>query len=282
MYQKPEWLRVRCAYGPEQKAVEEILKRLGLNTVCREASCPNKAECYSRKTATFLVLGTRCTRGCRFCDVSQGVPMAVDSGEPWRVAMAVRELGLTYVVITSVTRDDLPDGGAAHFAEVICEIQRISPQTAVEVLIPDLMGDMDALKVITNARPNVISHNLETVPALYPDVRPHAEYDRSLAVIRGVKELNRGIHSKSGIMLGLGESDGQVYKLMDDLRAARCDFLTIGQYLPPSCRHVPLQEYLQPSRFEEYGKVARDKGFAFVASAPLVRSSYHAGEAMEM
>jgi len=282
VYQKPEWLRVRCASGPEQKEVEEILKRHGLNTVCREAGCPNKAECFSRKTATFLILGTLCTRGCRFCDVQKGDPTAVDGGEPERVAKAVRELRLSYVVITSVTRDDLPDGGASHFARVIVEIRRISRQTAVEVLIPDLEGDMAALKTVTDARPDVISHNLETVPALYPDVRPQAEYGRSLAIIRGIKELNPEIRSKSGIMLGLGESSSQVYQLMDDLRAARCDFFTMGQYLPPSRQHVPLREYLHPSRFEEYGNVAREKGFAFVASAPLVRSSYHAGEAMGM
>ena len=275
---KPEWLRVRYAENPNRDVVEEILRSLNLNTVCSEANCPNYAECFSRKTATFMIMGTNCTRNCRFCNVRSGPPDQPDQKEPENVAKAVKKLGLKYVVVTSVTRDDLSDGGAEHFAKVIGEIRRIAPETLIEVLIPDLMGSICALNMVTNAFPDVISHNMETVKSLYQNVRPQAEYKRSLDLLKNIKMLNPGIRSKSGIMVGLGETESQVYELFDDLLKAGCEFLTIGQYLAPSKDHIPVQEYVEPFQFEKYGSIARQKGFNFVASAPLVRSSFHAGE----
>ena len=282
MNRKPEWLRTRSLNekNPDMRIVEGIIKNLKLNTVCREASCPNYADCFSRKTATFMILGTNCTRNCRFCNVRNDMPQAVNPLEAEHVASAVNELGLRYVVITSVTRDDLPDGGAAHFAKVIAAIQASSPETAVEVLIPDFQGDVEALKTVANASPAVISHNMETVAPLYEAVRPQAEYRRSLKVLENIKRLNPDIRSKTGIMLGLGETKEQVHALFDDLRSVGCEFLTIGQYLAPSRQHFPIHEYITPQQFEEYGAIAKEKGFTFVASAPLVRSSYHAGEAL--
>jgi lipoic acid synthetase len=273
-------MRIRYKDTPNMEAVEQILENLNLNTVCREANCPNYMECFSRKTATFMILGTACTRDCRFCNVRHGEPLPPDPEEPQNVARAVKELGLQYVVITSVTRDDLPDGGAEHFAEVISAIKEYAPETAIEVLIPDFKGDLSALKTITDASPTVISHNMEAVKSLYSDVRPQAEYRRSLNVLKNIKELNPKIRSKSGIMVGLGETREQVYELFDDLREACCEFLTIGQYLAPTKEHLQVQEYIEPSAFEEYKTAATQKGFEFVASAPFVRSSYHAGEAL--
>ena len=279
MTRKPEWLRVRHVDTPNREAVEGILSSLKLNTVCREANCPNYVECFSKKTATFMIMGTNCTRNCRFCNVRYEAPTALDPEEPKNVAKAVKELGLTYVVVTSVTRDDLPDGGASHFAQVISEIRAASPETVIEVLIPDFQGSMEALKTVADAAPDVISHNMETVQTLYPTVRPEAGYERSLDVIRQIKQLNPSIRSKSGIMLGFGETEEQVYALFDDLREVGCELLTVGQYLAPTKAHVPVAEYIEPAQFEAYGVIAEQKGFAFVASAPLVRSSYHAGEA---
>jgi len=281
MREKPEWLRIRLKHNPHLAQTEALLESLHLNTVCKEANCPNYAECFSNKTATFMILGTNCTRNCRFCNVRFDAPSTVDPAEPRRVAEAVKALDLRYVVITSVTRDDLPDGGAAQFAKVIRAIRETAPDTAIEVLIPDFQGDLDALKCVTNAAPDVISHNMETVCTRYEDVRPEANYEQSLAVLRRIKELNPTIHSKTGIMLGLGETPEEVYALFDDLRAVGCEFLTIGQYLAPSKVHIPVQAYIPPEQFEAFGQIAREKGFAFVASAPLVRSSYHAGEALE-
>jgi len=275
---KPEWLRVSRKHDPNQQAVEQLLKKLGLNTVCKEANCPNYSECFSQSTATFMILGTNCSRNCHFCNVRHDLPQDIDPDEPKNVAHAVKELGLQYVVVTSVTRDDLPDGGAAHFAATIRDIRQISSNTVVEVLIPDLQGDMDALELITDASPNVISHNMETVAALYPHVRTQADYQRSLKLIAAVKQRSPHIRVKSGIMLGLGETKEQVIELFDDLLQVGCELLTIGQYLAPSLEHHQVVEFLDPSTFDEYGKIARERGFAQVASAPLVRSSYRAGE----
>jgi len=280
MLPKPEWLRVRYAENPNQEAVEEILRRLHLNTVCREANCPNYYECFSRKTATFMIMGANCTRNCRFCNVRHDLPQPLDPSEPKHVAEAVKGLGLRYVVVTSVTRDDLPDSGAEHFAKVIRAIKEETPETMVEVLIPDLKGSILALKTITDAAPTVIGHNMETVKSLYAAVRPEAEYQRSLDLIKQIKELNPAIYSKSGIMVGLGETEEEVHALFGDLRSVNCDFLTIGQYLAPSKAHFPVQAYIEPAQFEEYGRVALEKGFTFVASAPLVRSSYNAQAAL--
>ena len=280
MTRKPDWLRVRYYENSNIETVGSILSDFNLNTVCREANCPNCSECFSRKTATFLILGTNCTRNCRFCNVRNGLPCALDIDEPKNVALATSKLGLKYVVVTSVTRDDLPDGGAGHFAKTITEIRLAAPETVIEVLIPDLGGNIDALKAVTDAAPDVISHNMETVKPLYPDVRPEARYDRSLLILKNIKCLDPGIRSKSGFMVGLGETKEQVIKLLDDLREASCEILTIGQYLAPSKMHYPVKEYIEPALFEEYGDIARNKGFDFVASAPLVRSSYHADEAI--
>ena len=280
MANKPDWLKIRHRPSPHLAEVEMLLKSLGLNTVWTEGNCPNYVECFSKMTATCMILGTNCTRNCRFCKVSYDAPTPVDPDEPQRVAEAVKALGLQYVVITSVTRDDLPDGGASQFAAVIRAIRQTAPDTAIEVLIPDFQGDRTALKLVTDAAPDVISHNMETVASLYSEVRAQADYARSLAVLQTIKELNPTIRSKAGIMVGLGETVQEVEALMDDLRAVGCEFLTIGQYLAPSKAHYPVQAYISPAQFDAYGATAREKGFSFVASAPLVRSSYHAGEAL--
>jgi lipoic acid synthetase len=279
---KPQWLKKTFpADRHRQHMVTGMLKEFKLNTVCHEASCPNCAECFADKTATFLILGTNCTRNCRFCNVRYGPPQAVDAQEPEKIGRATALLGLRYIVITSVTRDDLPDGGAAQFAAVILAIRRLSPHTAVEVLLPDFQGNTEALLTVAQANPAVISHNMETVSALYATVRPQAEYRRSLRFLAEIKRLNPQIRSKTGIMLGLGETRAQILELFDDLRAADCEFLTIGQYLAPSKEHYPVKEYIHPDQFTAYGEIAREKGFAFVASAPFVRSSYHAGDALD-
>jgi len=281
MTRKPEWLRIHHgAKNLNIDTVESIIKKLDLNTVCAEANCPNYSECFSRETATFMILGKHCSRDCRFCNVRHDSPLPPKQDEPENIARAVKELELRYVVITSVTRDDLDDGGAGHFAKTLRAIREYSPVTAVELLIPDFKGDIAALKTVTDAGADVISHNMETVPALYHSARPQAEYRRSLEVLKNIKRLNPRVRSKSGFMLGLGETEEQVHQLLDDLREADCEFLTIGQYLAPSREHLPAREYITPRQFEEYGEVARKKGFVFVASAPLARSSYRAGEAL--
>ena len=280
---KPDWLRVSRRFSPEQAEVEGLLKELGLNTVCKEANCPNYSDCFSRKTATFMIMGTNCTRNCRFCNVEPATRKnlePLDPDEPQNVARAVHQLELNYVVITSVTRDDLADGGAQHFAATIRATRELSPTTAIEVLIPDFRGDRDALRIVTDAQPNVISHNMETVAALYPQVRAGADYQRSLRLIAAIKQFTPSIKAKSGIMLGLGEKKEQVLELFDDLLQAGCELLTIGQYLAPSTEHHPVHAFIEPSTFEEYGELARKRGFSFVASAPLVRSSYQAEEAL--
>ena len=269
---KPEWLRIPYIDNENTRYVTELLSELGLNTVCIEANCPNCSECFSNKTATFMILGTVCTRNCAFCNVSSGIPSQVDSDEPRRIAHAVEKLSLKYAVITSVTRDDLSDGGASHFSEVIKAIKETSPDTLVEVLIPDLKD----IKVIAAQSPAVISHNIETVKSLYPSVRPEADYITSLNVIGSIKRFNPGICAKSGLMLGFGETKDEILETFSDLLDAGCELLTIGQYLPPGKNNYPVHEYIKPQLFSEYREIALQMGFKHVASAPLVRSSYKA------
>ena len=275
----PEWLKKPYTPAGEKVNVDEILGDLGLNTVCLEASCPNHSECFHDGTATLMIMGKNCTRNCRFCGVTFAAPQPLEPDETKRVGQAVKRLALDYVVVTSVTRDDLPDGGAAFFAETVREIRLQSPETKIEVLIPDFLGDPAALRVVIEACPDVISHNMETVRQLYSAVRPEADYGRSLELIRQVSASGTGIHSKSGMMLGVVETDEQVIELFDDLRAAGCEFLTIGQYLSPSAENIPVSEFVPPLKFDRWAEIAREKGFVFVASAPFARSSYHAGEA---
>lgn len=277
---KPDWLKVKLTADSTNSEVQRILNRMSLNTVCKEANCPNKIECFHRRTATFMILGKVCTRNCTFCNVTKGVVEAVDPNEPENVARAVAELGLKHVVITSVTRDDLPDGGASHFAAVIQAVRETNPKVTIEVLIPDFQGNSDALDLVIEAKPNVINHNVETVPDLYDRVRPMATYVRSLNLLDKVHAKAPEILTKSGIMVGLGESEEQVLKVLADLRAVGCSLLTIGQYIAPSTKHHPVIEYIHPDIFEKYKIAATEMGFSHVASSPLVRSSYHADEAI--
>jgi len=274
---KPDWLKVKLTGTEEMARVERMLRNLSLHTVCEEAKCPNRAECFGKKTATFMILGSTCTRNCAFCAVTKGKPSPVNPEEPFRVADAARRLDLRHVVITSVTRDDLPDGGAGHFAKVINELRECSGGIVIEVLIPDFCGDEKALLKVVQAGPDIINHNVETVPRLYQVIRPQANYQRSLQLLGKVKEMDSAIHTKSGLMLGLGESREEVGNVLQDLRDIDCDFLTIGQYLAPSDKHYPVQEFVHPAVFEEWGKTGLNMGFKYAASAPLVRSSYHAG-----
>jgi lipoic acid synthetase len=276
---KPEWLRIKARSTIDHGIVEDILEKFHLNTVCDEAACPNRGECFAKKTATFMILGNVCTRGCTYCNVSKGKPLPVDDNEPVNVAHAVAALGLKHTVITSVTRDDLPDGGAGHFSKVISEIKKETPDTAIEVLIPDFKGDTESLKKVTDAKPDIINHNVETVPRLYSEVRPQANYLRSVELLGKVKEMNGNIFTKSGIMLGLGETTDEVLEAFKDLRKVNCDFLTIGQYLAPSSDHHPVVEYVHPDQFKVLGEKACEMGFLYVASAPFVRSSYMAEKA---
>lgn len=280
---KPDWLKVSVRGGLGRDEVERLLEKLSLHTVCEEAGCPNMMECFGRKTATFMILGCICTRDCTFCGVRRGWPQPVDAMESGKVAQAVKELGLRHAVITSVTRDDLDDGGADQFAKVVREIRALNGDSAaVEVLIPDFRGDIAALKTVVSSRPEVVNHNIETVPRLYAEVRPTADYRRSLRLLKSVKELDGGVFTKSGLMLGLGEDEGEVLEALMDLRAAGCDFLTIGQYLSPSVRHHPVVEYIHPDIFAGYREKGLEMGFLHVASAPLVRSSYHADRAVSL
>ncbi len=280
MERKPEWLRVRY----NQKAVAEVAQLLGelrLNTVCEEANCPNLGECYRKHTATFMILGSQCTRNCRFCSVTPGHPQPPDPEEPENVAAAAKKLGLRHVVLTCPTRDDLPDGGAEQFAQTVRAIRRACPGATVETLISDMQMNTAALDAVIEARPEVLNHNVETVRALQKAVRPQADYERSLAVLRYCKEKDAALLTKTGFMVGLGETEEQIGELMDDVLAAGCDILTIGQYLQPSPEHYPLDRYASPEDFARYKKMALDKGFRYVASAPLARSSYKAWEALE-
>ena len=279
--QRPAWLKKRLVAGSYQSRVAEILTHLDLHTVCQSALCPNIGECFEKGTATFMILGDTCTRNCRFCAVASGSPMPADDDEPRRLAAAVREMNLRHVVITSVTRDDLPDGGAGHFASVVDELHRETPCTTVEILIPDFQGDKAALKTVAQSRPDVLNHNVETVPRLYPTVRPMADYRRSLRVLKTVKELAPKIRTKSGIMLGLGEERGEVSGVLRDLRDVDCSILTVGQYLSPSKAHLKIQKYVHPEVFLEIEEEAKELGFTYVASAPFVRSSFNAAEAFD-
>ena len=273
---KPEWLKIKFSHPGRLTEIKSMLRRLSLHTVCEEAACPNMMECFGRKTATFMILGKNCSRNCRFCNVHGGVPEPVDELEPKHVAEAVAELGLKHVVVTSVTRDDLPDGGAKHFARVI---QRLAPlQVTVEVLIPDFQGDSSALARVVEAGPSIVNHNVETVPRLYPEVRPQAKYERSLHLLSEAKSLDSKVYTKSGFMLGLGETKDEVLAVLQDLRSVDCDVLTIGQYLAPSTEHYPVAEYVHPDVFAKYQDMAYDMGFVHAVAGPLVRSSYHADE----
>jgi lipoic acid synthetase len=275
---KPPWLKKRLPTGPQYEKVKELVGRDRLHTVCQEAKCPNMWECFSQQTATFLIMGSRCTRDCRFCSVTQGPAAPPDPAEPERVAAAARQMGLGYVVITSVTRDDLPDGGAAFFAETIEAVHRRIPEAKVEVLIPDFQGRAEALQAVLKARPDVLNHNIETVPRLYATVRPQARYRRSLQLLSRVKQYTAELPVKSGLMLGLGESSEEIRSTLQDLIDAGCRILTLGQYLQPSKAHLPVKRFVTPEEFEQWRQVAIEMGFAEVASGPFVRSSYHAKE----
>lgn len=275
---KPPWLRRRLQAGATYLKVQEMLREKKLHTVCQEAFCPNQGECFSQGTATFLILGDRCTRNCRFCAVSHGSPQPPDPEEPMKVAETAREMGLRYVVVTSVTRDDLSDGGAGHFAHTIMEIRRVLPEALIEVLIPDFRGSDEAIQTVLQAAPDVLNHNLETVPGLYPKVRQGADYHRSLNLIKRVHELEPRILTKSGLMLGLGETSEEVIKALRDLRDVHCRILTLGQYLRPSMEHLPVERYIPPDEFDQWRQTALDMGFSEVASGPFVRSSYRAHE----
>jgi lipoic acid synthetase len=275
---KPDWLRVRAPGSPGYVQTRDIVRSHGLVTVCEEAACPNIGECWSVKHATFMVMGETCTRACAFCNVRTGLPEPLDPTEPERVADAVRRMGLKHVVITSVDRDDLPDGGAAHFAEVVGAIRRASPTTTVEILTPDFLRKDGAAERVIDSRPDVFNHNLETVPRLYLKIRPGARYYHSLRLLERVKERDPRQFTKSGVMVGLGESREEVMQVMDDMRSAGVDFITIGQYLQPTRKHAPIDRFVEPQEFAALEGIARAKGFLMVASSPLTRSSHHAGE----
>ena len=278
MLRKPEWIRVRAPGSPQWAETQKIVKENKLVTVCEEAGCPNIGECWEKKHATFMIMGDTCTRACAFCNVKTGMPGALDPHEPEHTAIAVEKLGLDHVVITSVDRDDLPDGGAEHFARVIRAIRARSPRTTIEVLTPDFLRKDGALEIVVAARPDVFNHNLETVASKYLKVRPGARYFHSMRLLQRVKELDPSIFTKSGIMVGLGEERNEVLQLMDDLRSADVDFITIGQYLAPSRKHHPVIAYITPDEFKAYETIAYTKGFLMVSSSPLTRSSHHAGE----
>lgn len=280
MERKPEWLRVRY----NQEAVDEVaalMRDLKLNTVCKEANCPNLGECYRKHTSTFMILGSNCTRNCKFCNVTCGKPEPVDPEEPMNVALAAKKLGLRHVVLTCSTRDDLPDGGAEQFAKTVRAIREVCPGTTVETLISDMKGDHASLDIVVAAHPEVLNHNVETVRELQPVVRSKAQYERSLGVLRYCKEKDPTILTKTGFMVGLGETDEQIDRLLDDILDTGCDILTIGQYLQPSPQHYPLARYATPEDFARYKEMALKKGFRHVASAPLARSSYKAWEVLE-
>jgi lipoic acid synthetase len=279
---RPPWLKIRIASNENFQEVRALIGDLSLHTVCQEARCPNIFECWSDRTATFMLMGDVCTRFCGFCSVGKGVPGVLDGEEPRHVAEAVERLDCRHAVITSVNRDDLPDGGAAHFAETIRVVRAVNPGTAVEVLIPDFRGNDSALDVVLDARPDVLAHNTETVPRLYRKVRPDADYRQTMNVLARAagRRAEWPVVTKSGIMLGLGERREEIIATLEDLRAADCDFVTMGQYLSPTSRHLPIRRYVTPEEFDELGAVAREMGFRFVESGPLVRSSYHAAKAL--
>ncbi len=275
---KPAWIRVKAPVSRAFQETRDVIRDNRLVTVCEEAACPNIGECWAKKHATMMIMGDICTRACAFCNVATGKPAPLNAMEPFNVAAAVEKLGLEHVVITSVDRDDLEDGGAAHFAAVIEAIGTRAPKTTVEILTPDFKDKAGAVEVVVAARPDVFNHNLETVPRLYPSIRPGARYFTSLELLSSVKKLDPSMFTKSGIMVGLGETREEVGQVMDDLRAADVDFLTIGQYLQPTPKHAPIDRFVTPDEFESYAALARGKGFLMVSSTPLTRSSYHAGD----
>ncbi len=274
---KPDWLKIKAVGGEKFKEVNQLINEYGVQTVCQAANCPNRAECFERGTATFLILGSKCTRNCRFCDIDTGLPNSVDQTEPKRVAEMSAKLKLKHIVITSVTRDDLPDGGAEQFAKSVKEIRSLLPHAAIELLTPDFLHAPDAINIIIDCKPNIFNHNLETVKSLYPVVRPQANYQSSLNLLKYVSE-NSEIRIKSGIMVGVGETIEQLRILFDDLHAHNVSILTIGQYLAPSSRHLPVKKYYHPDEFTELKQIAENAGIAKVVSAPLVRSSYRADQ----
>ncbi|MEJ1995380.1 MAG: lipoyl synthase [Limibacillus sp.] len=278
---KPEWIRVKAPVSREYHETRQIVRDHKLHTVCEEAACPNIGECWAKRHATMMIMGEICTRACSFCNVSTGKPGALDPFEPTNVAQAVNKLGLKHVVITSVDRDDLDDGGAEHFAQTIRAIREASPETTIEILTPDFLRKDGALEIVVAAKPDVFNHNLETVPRLYGPVRPGARYFHSLRLLDEVKEIDPTIFTKSGIMVGLGESKDEVLQVMDDLRSAEVDFLTIGQYLQPTPKHIAVDRFVTPDEFKAYERQAYNKGFLMVSASPLTRSSYHADEDFE-
>ena len=275
---KPEWLRVRAPGSPGYNETRSIVREHGLVTVCEEAACPNIGECWSHKHATMMIMGEICTRACAFCNVTTGLPLPLDPTEPARVGEAVRKMGLKHVVVTSVDRDDLPDGGASHFAEVVHAIRAASPGTTIEILTPDFLRKGDAADIVIDSAPDVFNHNLETVPRLYLKIRPGARYYASLRLLERVKERDPSRFTKSGLMVGLGETKEEVMQVMDDMRSAGVDFITIGQYLQPTRKHAAIDRFVTPDEFAAYEAIARAKGFLMVSASPLTRSSHHAGE----
>ncbi|MGA8399010.1 MAG: lipoyl synthase [Stellaceae bacterium] len=275
---KPPWIRVKAPVSPEYHATRKLIREHALHTVCEEAACPNIGECWKDRHATVMILGATCTRACTFCNVATGRPDLLDPHEPERVGEAVGKLGLKHIVVTSVDRDDLDDGGAGHFARTIAAIRAAAPETTIEVLVPDFLRKDGAIETVISARPDVLNHNLETVPRLYAEVRPGARYFASLRLLDEVKRIDPAMFTKSGIMVGLGEDKGEVLQVMDDLRAAQVDFLTIGQYLQPTPKHHAIDRFVTPDEFETYRKQALGKGFLMVSASPLTRSSYHAGD----
>ncbi len=281
MYQRrPEWLKTRLPVGDNYLHIKRLLRSSELHTVCEEANCPNIGECFSQRTATFLILGDVCTRGCRFCNVEKGVAQPLDFDEPERVAIAAKEMGLKHIVVTSVTRDDIPDGGASVYAMTISEIRKYNPESTIEVLIPDFKGSDEALNTVIGESPDVINHNIETVPRLYKTVRPGAVYERSLRLLKTARGNSLTITTKTGLMAGLGEQFQEIVEVMKDIRDSGCDILTIGQYLSPTRSHLPVQRYYHPDEFKELKTIGMELGFKYIESGPLVRSSYHA--AMQM
>jgi lipoic acid synthetase len=276
--QKPAWIKVRLPSNPVFFSTKALISDLQLHTVCESAQCPNRWECWSQGTATFMIAGDRCTRACGFCAVTTAKPFALEEDEPQRVAEAVRRMNLKHVVITAVARDDLEDGGADHFARTITAIRKMDPSVIVEVLVPDFHAQDWCIQIVLDAGPDIYNHNMETVERLTPLVRSRAKYRTSLRVLRRAKELGPGVVTKSGVMLGLGEKETELFQTMDDLRKVGCEVLTMGQYLRPSVKHLPVVEYIRPEQFGYYGDIARRKGFLYVASGPLVRSSYHAAD----
>jgi len=280
MRRHPDWLKVKIGGGESFVKLKSMLRKSKLHTICEEAKCPNIAECFGCGTAVFLILGDTCTRNCRYCNVKHGTPLPLNPNEPKDVAESVKKLGLKYAVITSVTRDDLEDGGASMFYETVKEIKKLNNSCKVEVLIPDFRGKKDSLQTVIDAKPDVVNHNIEVVEELFPKIRPDGSYTLSLKLLGNIKKIDRNFKTKSGFMVGLGESKGQILKTMDDLRRAGVDFLTMGQYLQPTRQHVEIEKYYTPDEFNEFKTIALDKGFRHVESGPLVRSSYHAEKAV--